>query len=105
MKKPKAKSIRWSSPRLKGFPKVGDDVYVRTSLYIGHGLDDFQGGLCEIISLKIEDRGISYSVKERPGTTYFAYSVDEFWEEQAEMKKTYGKSRGYPDPDTVDYGG
>jgi len=81
-------------------PQIGKDVYIPTSLYMGHGRDDFQGGLCKVI--KIEE-GISagkkayfIEVAERPG---HMYNWEFLQEDQKELKKEYGKRRGCPDPD------
>lgn len=81
-------------------PKVGDEVYVGTSLYLSHGHDDFQGGLCKISSVEV---GISagkpewfVSVEERPGHGY-NYAI--LLESQDKWKAQFGTNRGYPDPD------
>jgi len=34
-------------------PKVGDEIYIPTSLYIGHGEDDVLGGLATISKVKL----------------------------------------------------
>ena len=81
-------------------PKVGDEVYVGTALYMSHGADDFQGGLCKITEVGV---GISagkpewfVSVEERPGHGY-NYSI--LLESQEKWKAEFGTNRGYPDPD------
>ena len=81
-------------------PKVGDDIYVGTALYLSHGVDDFHGGLCKISKVK---PAISagkpewfISVEERPG---WSYNYASLLKEQAELKAQYGETRGYPDPD------
>lgn len=81
-------------------PVIGQDVYVGTKLFLGHGRDDFQGGLCKII--KIEE-GLSggektyfVGVEERHGCLY---NWEHLQENQAKWKKEYGNKRGYPDPD------
>lgn len=81
-------------------PKVGDDIYVYTSLYLSHGADDFQGGLCKVSRV---DKEISAGkptvfvvVKERPG---HSYNWEYLAERQAELKKEFGRRRGRPDPD------
>lgn len=82
-------------------PKIGQDVYVGTELFLGHGRDDFQGGLCEII--KIEERMSGgkktyfIAVKER-GPNHL-YNWDCLQENQKKWEKEYGKGRGYSDPD------
>jgi len=44
-------------------PEVGEEIYIPTALYLTHGVDDFLGGLCRIIRVKV---GISAGKK-----TYF----------------------------------
>jgi hypothetical protein len=81
-------------------PRVGQEIYVRTSLYCDHGEDDFHGGLCEIAHV---ESGISggepawfVGVKERPGTRY---NYEFLVQEQDELKKRFGTQRGYEDPE------
>ncbi len=81
---------------------VGSQIYVPTSLYLSHGADDFQGGLCKVSEVKA---GISageeatfVSVEERPGHSYnWAYLEPK----QAELRERFGTDRGYPDPDNA----
>ena len=51
-------------------PKVGDQVYLDTSLYVTHGEDDFIGGLCEVISVEKHEKNIWITVKEEPDTQH-----------------------------------
>ena len=64
--------------------KVGDDIYVPTSLYLSHGEDDFHGGLCKIIGIGEEHGWKWVRVKERPTTKY---GYDGLIEEQKKLKK------------------
>lgn len=83
--------------------KSGDEIYVPTSLYLSHGVDDFIGGRATIENIYEDDRvsrdsynrwGIS--IKERPGHWYnLSYLIDE----QEELKKKFGDSWCYEDPD------
>ena len=85
-------------------PKVGDDIYVPTRMYIDHGEDDVMGGLAEVIEVKL---GMSagnpktpfVTTKEHPNSSY---NWNSLFEEQPRLKKEFGKKRAYPDPD---YGG
>ena len=76
--------------------KIGDDIYVDTSLYMSHGSDDFHGGLCRISDIKTDKYGTWIEVSERTG---HSYNYEVLLEEQAELKKEFGNRRGYPDPD------
>lgn len=79
-------------------PRVGDDIYVRTSLFVYRGRDDFVGGLAKVTAVTRESNGVHFiSIRERPGASYN-------WEqslagEQEELKKKFGKERAHPDPD------
>lgn len=85
---------------VKPLPKVGDDIYISTVGYLGHGIDDFQGGLCKVIKVA---EGTSagkkthyVTVAERPSTKYN-------WKflaiKQNELKTRFGKNRGHAAPD------
>lgn len=80
--------------------KVGDTVYVRTSLYLGHGRDDFHGGKAVVTRVM---KGMSAGkmvpfivVEERPDTEY---NWEMLSEEQDELKKRFGSdvAHAYPD--------
>jgi hypothetical protein len=81
-------------------PVVGSDIYVGTSLYIDHGEDDFQGGLCTIkhkeMSTSAGKPTWFVTVKERPGVSY---NWEILMERQEELKAEFGNNRGYKDPD------
>ncbi len=51
-------------------PKVGDIIYVGTSLYLSHGADDVQGGKAHVTEIKRKGNYIFVSVKEHPGNSY-----------------------------------
>jgi len=101
----------------KEIPKKGDDIYIGSELYLGHGVDDFSGGLCKIIEIGkskmyMGNEGLEHKfeaskentklseifveVKERPG---HYYNLEHLLENQEKWKKDYGKRRGKPDPD------
>ena len=77
----------------KNIPKIGDLVYVDTSLFVTHGIDDFIGGLCEVISVE-DDNWIR--VKEDPDTSH---SWEYLAKMQDKLKKEFGNKRGYQRPD------
>ena len=84
-----------------GPPSVGDDIYVGTSMYIDHGEDDVCGGLAEVTKVEIGMSGGNpktpfISVKEHPGR---GYNWEMLREQQAKLKKEFGKKRAFPDPD------
>jgi hypothetical protein len=85
-----------------GVPELrkGDIIYIGTELYIGHGRDDFRGGLAEVSEVRPD---IS---KGQP--TPFVRVVQQMdtihnWKllasEQKELRQQHGKSWAHPDPD------
>ncbi|MBW2964754.1 hypothetical protein KY363_04805 [Candidatus Woesearchaeota archaeon] len=77
-------------------PKIGDDIYLPSELYLRHGIDDFQGGLCRIVELETHGPNVFVGVAENPGTKYnLAYLL----EIQDELRREYGDQRGRPNPD------
>lgn len=84
-----------------GIPKIGQDIYVPTRMYIGHGEDDVCGGLGEVVGVSFgmsagNPRTPFISVKEHLAS---GYNWEILKEEQARLKKEFGKKRAYPDPD------
>jgi hypothetical protein len=76
-------------------PYVGQKIYVPTSLYLSHGLDDFEGGIATITKIE-KDYNLMVGIKEQPGTLYnWKYLL----EKQEELKKRFGKRKAHPDPD------
>ena len=77
-------------------PKVGDQIYVDTSLHVTHGIDDFIGGLCEVMSVEKHEKNIWITVKEEPDTQYNWSHLSEL---QDKLKIEFGNSRGHKRPD------
>lgn len=73
-------------------PKIGDFIYLDTSLYVTHGADDFMGGKCEVASVKEEWGIIWVSVKEDPETWH---GWPELYKMQEQLKSEFGNRRGY----------
>ena len=78
----------------------GDVIYIDTELYLGHGRDDFRGGLAEVSEVR---QDIS---KGQPAT--FVRVVQQLdtlhnWKllasEQKELRQRHGKDWAHPDPD------
>lgn len=84
-------------------PKVGDKIYVPTSMSIDHGEDDVQGGLATVS--KVVEHVIGgkpawfVEVRELPGIFNRRWSFDVLVERQEELKREYGKQKARPDPD------
>jgi len=83
-------------------PKPGEKIYVGTSLYLSHGVDDFEGGVATVDKVEVDRKctneynQVMVGIKERPGTMYnYTYLM----EKQAEWKKEFGKRKAHKDPD------
>lgn len=84
-------------------PKVGQKIYVPTSLYLSHGLDDFEGGIAVISKIekneylgKDHPNYLMVGVEEHPGTLY---NWSHLLKEQEKLKERFGKQKAHPDPD------
>lgn len=77
-------------------PKVGDKIYVQTSLYLSHGEDDFCGGWA-IVSKVYEQYGsVWISIEERVS---HGYNWEYLEKQQEEWTKEYGDQHAHEDPD------
>jgi len=80
--------------------RTGDVIYIGTELYIGHGRDDFRGGLAEVSEVRQE--------KSKGQWTPFVRVVQQpdslhNWKmlagEQKELRAQHGTNWAHPDPD------
>lgn len=82
-------------------PKVGDKIYLASTIYLTHGADDFQGGVCTVKAVDSHfEKGnevLSVEVEEDAGTWYRWTGYLE--PRQEEWKKEYGERKGGPKPD------
>jgi hypothetical protein len=82
-------------------PKVGDKIYIEGMIYLTHGVDDFQGGICTVKAVdsqgKEGEESSSVEVEEDPGTWYRWTGYLE--PRQEEWKKIYGEQKAGPKPD------
>jgi hypothetical protein len=78
----------------------GDVIYIGTELYLGHGRDDFRGGLAEVSEMRVEkSKGQPtpfVRVVQQPGTIH---NWKLLASEQRELRQRHGKSWAHPDPD------
>ena len=84
-------------------PQVGDDIYVRTALYIDRGYHDVMGGLARVTEVST---GISAG-KEVPFVQVFEHPRHSYnWEylvtQQDKLREEFDERRAYPDPDMGD---
>ena len=81
-------------------PQIGDIIYVRGAMSMGHGHDDYEGGMATVSAVK---QGISggasvnfVSVEEIPNRSF---NWDQFLaNEQDELAQQYGTQIAHPDP-------
>jgi hypothetical protein len=85
--------------RVPGLRK-GDVIYVETELYVGHGVDDFRGGLAEVSEVRQDiSKGQPtpfVRVVQQPDTIH---NWKLLASEQKELRQRHGKDWAYPDPD------
>lgn len=79
-------------------PKIGDEIYVDTWLYVTHGEDDFIGGLCTVTNVTTAGDNIWIDIAEDSGSFNWNHLKDE----QAQLKAKFGSNRGYKRPDYRD---
>ncbi len=77
-------------------PKVGDTIYVDSSMSISHGSDDFVGGKATVSHVETKYGNVWVSIKERPGHSYTWGFLSE---KQDFLKKEFGNKKSYADPD------
>jgi len=81
-------------------PKIGQIVYVPTSLYISHGRDDFRGGVCTISRITDDTsagKPVPFvEVEERLG---HRYNWQYLSENQKKWKSECGNQKGREDSD------
>ena len=78
----------------------GDVIYIGTELYLGHGRDDFRGGLAEVMEVRQDvSKGQPtpfVRVLQQKDTIHNWKSLAL---EQKELRHRHGKSWAHPDPD------
>ena len=81
-------------------PRLNQEIYIPTALYLGHGRDDFIGGRARVIQLKEgisgAEKTVFVKVEENPNCWYN-------WEflrrEQYRLKRKFGNQRAHSEPD------
>ncbi|MGZ4901203.1 MAG: hypothetical protein ACXV8X_16205 [Candidatus Angelobacter sp.] len=85
-----------------GVPELhkGDVIYIGTELYLGHGRDDFRGGLAEVSEIRQEkSKGQPapfVRVVQQPDTLH---NWKLLASEQKELRQRHGQDWAHPDPD------
>ncbi|MBV8369494.1 MAG: signal peptidase II [Candidatus Eremiobacteraeota bacterium] len=85
---------------MSSIPSPGDEIYVDTSLYLSHGVDDVRGGRATVVRVETETLGgrpVPFvAVAEHPGSLY---NWEHLAEKQTELAARFGEARARPDPD------
>jgi hypothetical protein len=88
---------------MKREPKINEQIYVPTALYVYNGADDFIGGLATISDIKYNNDlpkdHFNYcfiAIKERPGKLL---NWNHLLEKQKELKKKFKNKIAHPEPD------
>ena len=80
--------------------RPGDVIYVETELYLGHGVDDFRGGLAEVSEMQAgtsKGQPVVYiRVAQQPDTLHNWHYLAA---EQKKLRAGHGKNWAHPDPD------
>jgi len=77
-------------------PKVGDQIYVPSSMSFDRGESDIRGGLGTISGIEEYFSNQFISIEECPE---HSWNVKILLEEQGDLKKEFGKKTARPDPD------
>lgn len=85
--------------------KVGDKIYIQTSISIDHGWDDITGGLGTVKSIKPITSGgqltLFVEIEEIPGRRF---NWDQYLaQEQDKLRAEFGERVAGPDPDFPDH--
>ncbi len=85
-------------------PQAGQEIYIPSALYLGHGADDVQGGKTTITEVIRNDRlphdhlnSLFVTVKAIGKQTQYNYRS--LLEKQDELKAEFGDQQAMPDPD------
>ena len=77
--------------------KIGDIIYIETSLYVSHGVDDIIGGKTKVIKVIEEPDGTVLVWTELEPDT--RYNWEMLSEDQETLKKAFGDDWAYRKPD------
>lgn len=77
-------------------PKVGDELYVPTKLYLSRGCDDVLGGRAKVCKVEIKLSITWVYVEEHPG---HGYNWEFLQADQEKLRLEYGDQRARPNPD------
>ena len=77
--------------------KVGDKIYVGSSFYLSHGIDDFVGGQATVFEVGDDTGMYSYvRITERPDSKYNWAILSE---KQEELEARFKEQRAHCSPD------
>lgn len=92
----------WGEVMIKE-PKIGDKIYVPSTLYVYRGEDDFVGGIATIAKVEYSNHlpkdHFNYIMVGIEGRSNTMYNYKNLMSEQTELKKEYGNQIAHADPD------
>jgi hypothetical protein len=97
----KTRKIRTVKVETITIPEVGDKIYVNSSFSISHGSDDFTGGVATVTKVYKSMSGGDPNclfVEIAEGNRGYNWTQI-LSQEQAKLKKEFGKSKAHPSPD------
>ena len=78
----------------------GDVIYIGTELYLGHGRDDFRGGLAEVSEVRQDvSKGQPAPFVRVLQQMDTLHNWKMLASEQKELRQRHGKDWAHPDPD------
>lgn len=85
-------------------PAIGEKVCVGSRLYMGHGRDDFHGGMATIASVEVKghlpsDHFNRTFIKIEEDAAFSSYNWLSLMRDEPENIEHYGKDTAHPDPD------
>lgn len=80
----------------KRIPKIGDDIYLPSSLHLSHAVDDMLGGLAKVTNVEVEGKLTWVSTEEMPGVRYEWRGLER---DQEKLKEEFKDRRARHVPD------
>lgn len=76
--------------------RPGDVIYVETERYLGHGRDDFHGGLIEVTEFR--SGGTPFVVVAKEQKSAYNWNLLATWQQR--LRSKFGQTWAHPDPDS-----
>lgn len=87
----------WRYPNAHAVPKVGQEVYAESELYLSHGEDDFAGGRAVVANVTTDfASNVWVEFEEQPGTKH---NWKYLGPKQNALRAWHGRAKAHPAPD------